>query len=123
MLEFTNDLPSYMNASDLVVSMGGYNTVCEILSLKKRAIIIPRVRPVEEQWIRAERMARLGLLATIHPDSLTPQDLLRTVLVELDSDLPLRPTLDLAALPTLTNHVMMLLNGTYEPAHLESITH
>ncbi len=118
MLEFTNDLPSYMNASDLVVSMGGYNTVCEILSLKKRAIIVPRVRPVEEQWIRAERMARLGLLATIHPDSLTPHDLLRTVLVELGSDLPLCPTLDLAALPTLTNFVSMLLDGTYEPAQL-----
>lgn len=115
MLEFTNDLPSYMNASDLVVSMGGYNTVCEILSLKKRAIIVPRVRPVEEQWIRAERMARLGLLTTMHPDSLTPQDLLRTVLVELSSDQPLRPTLDLAALPTLTNHVSMFLDGQYEP--------
>jgi hypothetical protein len=63
-------------------------------------------------------MARLGLLATIHPDSLTPQDLLHTVLVELSSDQPLRPTLDLAALPTLTNHVTMLLNGTYEPAPL-----
>ena len=123
MLEFTNDLPSYMNASDLVVSMGGYNTVCEILSLKKRAIIVPRVRPVEEQWIRAERMARLGLLTTIHPDSLTPQDLLRTILVELGSDLPLRPTLDLAALPMLTNYVTMLLNGTYEPAHLRSVAH
>ena len=123
MLDFTNDLPSYMNASDLVLSMGGYNTVCEILSLKKRAIIVPRVRPVEEQWIRAERMARLGLLATIHPDSLTPQDLLRTVLLELSSDQPLRPTLDLAALPTLTNHVSMLLDGTYEPARLSRITH
>jgi predicted glycosyltransferase len=123
MLEFTNDLPSYMNASDLVLSMGGYNTVCEILSLKKRAIIVPRVRPVEEQWIRAERMARLGLLATIHPDSLTPQDLLRTVLLELSSDQPLRPTLDLAALPTLTNHVLMLLDGTYEPAHRARMTH
>ena len=123
MLEFTNDLPSYMNASDLVVSMGGYNTVCEILSLKKRAIIVPRVRPVEEQWIRAERMARLGLLATIHPDSLTPHGLLHTVLAELSSDQPLRPTLDLAALPTLTNHVSMLLDGTYEPAHLACITH
>jgi predicted glycosyltransferase len=121
MLEFTNDLPSYMNASDLVVSMGGYNTVCEILSLKKRAIIVPRVRPVEEQWIRADRMARLGLLTTIHPDSLTPQDLLRTVLVELGSDLPLRPTLDLAALPMLTNYVTMLLNGTYEPARAPSL--
>ena len=123
MLEFTNDLPSYMNASDLVVSMGGYNTVCEILSLKKRAIIVPRVTPVEEQWIRAERMARLDLLATIHPDSLTPHELLHTVLAELSADQPLRPTLDLAALPTLTNHVTMLLNGTYEPARLAHSIH
>jgi predicted glycosyltransferase len=123
MLEFTNDLPSYMNASDLVVSMGGYNTVCEILSLKKPAIIVPRVKPVEEQWIRAERMARLGLLTTIHPDSLTPQDLLRAVLFELGKDQLLRPTMDLAALPILTNHVTMLLNGKYEPSHLQSISH
>jgi predicted glycosyltransferase len=123
MLEFTNDLPSYMNASDLVLSMGGYNTVCEILSLKKRAIIVPRVRPVEEQWIRAERMANLGLLATIHPDSLTPQGLLRTVLLELSSDQPLRPTLDLYALPTLTNPVSMLLDGKDQPARLSLSIH
>ncbi len=122
-LEFTNDLPSYMNASDLVVSMGGYNTVCEILSLKKRAIIVPRVRPVEEQWIRAERMARLDLLTAIHPDTLTPQGLRHTILAELSSDQPLRPTLDLTALPTLTSHVSMLLDGTYEPVQLESISH
>jgi predicted glycosyltransferase len=119
--EFTNDLPSYMNASDLVVSMGGYSTVCEILSLNKRAIIVPRVRPVEEQWIRAERMARLDLLATIHPDSLTHHNLLHTMLAELSSDLPLRPTLDLTALPTLTNHISAFLNGTYESVHLESM--
>ena len=123
MLEFTNDLPSYMNASDLVVSMGGYNTVCEILSLKKRAIIVPRVRPVEEQWIRAERMANLDLLATIHPDSLTPQGLLRTILAELSSDQPLRPTLDLNALPTLTHHVSMLLDGKDQPVRLAHMIH
>jgi predicted glycosyltransferase len=122
-LEFTNDLASYMNASDLVVSMGGYNTVCEILSLKKRAIIVPRVRPVEEQWIRAERMARLDLLTTIHPDTLTPQGLRHTILAELSSDQPLRPTLDLTALPTLTSHVSMLLDGTYEPAQLGNPSH
>ena len=123
MLEFTNDLPSYMNAADLVVSMGGYNTVCEILGLKKRAIIVPRVRPVEEQWLRAERMARLDLLTTIHPDSLNPQDLLHTILAELSPDQPLRPTLDLTALPALTDHVSTLLDGTYEPAHLEYLSH
>ena len=120
-IEFTNDLPSYMNASDLVVSMGGYSTVCEILSLQKRAIIVPRVRPVEEQWIRAERMARLELFATIHPDSLTHHNLLHTMRAELSSDQPLRPTLELTALPTLTNYISAFLNGTYEPAHLESI--
>jgi predicted glycosyltransferase len=106
-----------------VLSMGGYNTVCEILSLKKRAIIVPRVRPVEEQWIRAERMARLDLLTAIHPDSLTPHNLLRTILEELRSDQPLRATLDLTALPTLTNHVSLFLDSTYEPAHLESMSH
>ena len=114
LLEFTNDLVSYMNASDLVVAMGGYNTVCEILSLKKRAIIVPRVRPVEEQWIRAERMARMGLLTTIHPDSLNPRDLLQTMLAELSADLPARPVMDMAALPTLAGHVSVLLNGTCE---------
>ena len=118
MLEFTNDLPSYMNASDLVVSMGGYSTVCEILSLKKRAIIVPRVRPVEEQWIRAERMARLGLLATIHPDSLTPHDLLRAILMELSPEQSLRPTLNLDALPTLKHHVSMLLDGKDQSTRL-----
>ncbi len=123
MLEFTNDLLSYMNASDLVVAMGGYNTVCEILSLKKRAIIVPRVRPVEEQWIRAERMARMGLLTTIHPDSLNPDDLLRTILTELGSEPPARPSMDLAALPTLTSYVSMMLNGKHDPAQPHCISH
>src|SRR5699024_1770372 len=31
-LEFTDDLTSYICAADAVVSMGGYNSVCEILS-------------------------------------------------------------------------------------------
>src|SRR5450759_3509217 len=58
-LEFTDDLVSYMDAADLVVCMGGYNTICELLTLHKRAIVIPRVEPVAEQRIRAERMSAL----------------------------------------------------------------
>ena len=122
-VEFTNDLMSYMNASDLVVSMGGYGTVSEILSLKKRAIIVPRVRPVEEQWIRAERMARLGLLTAIHPDSLTPQKLVQSILAELGSDRLDRPSLDLTALPTLTGYVSMMLSGEYDPAQPRRVFH
>ena len=42
-----------MGAADVVVSMGGYNTVCEILSLRKPSLIIPREQPRREQLIRA----------------------------------------------------------------------
>ena len=82
--EFTDDMISCMNAADVVVSMGGYNTVCELLSLKKRMIIVPRVDPVAEQWMRAERMQNLGLLRAIHPDELTPESLLEAIEDELD---------------------------------------
>lgn len=84
MLEFTDDLMSYLGAADAVIAMGGYNTVCEILSLNKNAVIIPRVRPVQEQLIRAERMRALGLFDYIHPDELTPQNLMGKLFAQLD---------------------------------------
>jgi predicted glycosyltransferase len=83
--EFTNDMMSYMAAADLIVSMGGYNTVCEILTLKKRAIIVPRVQPVQEQLIRVQRMSRLGLLRYIHPDELSPAALMHDISQELQA--------------------------------------
>jgi predicted glycosyltransferase len=86
---FTDDMMACMNAADLVISMGGYNTVCELLTLHKRAIVVPRVTPVKEQWIRAERMAKLGLLRTIHPHEINPELLMKTVQEELDkTDVP-----------------------------------
>lgn len=45
-----------------VVAMGGYNTFCEILSFDKRAILVPRVTPRQEQLLRAKRAAQLGLV-------------------------------------------------------------
>lgn len=51
-----------------VVAMGGYNTFCEILSLDKRAIIVPRKRPRMEQFIRAHRAEQLGLVRMLEDD-------------------------------------------------------
>jgi predicted glycosyltransferase len=82
-LEFSDDIMALLEAADLVVAMGGYNTVCEIMSARKRAILIPRIKPVQEQWIRAERLARHGLARVIHPDRLTPLALIRAVHEEL----------------------------------------
>lgn len=79
LLEFSDDLISYLNAADAVVAMAGYNTTCEILSLRKTAVVIPRTRPVQEQWMRAKRFADSGLLYAIHPQVLTPQKLWQTL--------------------------------------------
>ena len=49
--------------------MGGYNTFCEILSFDKPALIVPRTAPRLEQYIRAQRAAELGLVATLSEDN------------------------------------------------------
>ncbi len=59
-----------------VVSMGGYNTVCELLSTGKPALILPRLHPRKEQLIRAERLSRMGLLDVMLPAQATPGRLL-----------------------------------------------
>jgi len=48
--------------------MGGYNTFCEILSLDKPALIVPRTRPRLEQYIRAVEAKRLGLVRMLSED-------------------------------------------------------
>ncbi len=61
--------------ADKLVTMGGYNTVAELLSFEKHALVVPRVRPRQEQLIRAEQLAALGLIDMLHPDKLSPQAL------------------------------------------------
>lgn len=51
-----------------VVAMGGYNTFCEILSLDKRALIVPRTAPRMEQFIRASRAEEFGLVRMLPDD-------------------------------------------------------
>ncbi len=109
--DFTDDLISYMDAADAIVAMGGYNTITEILSLGKRAVVVPRVQPVQEQWIRAFRLSQLGLLQTIHPDRLTSESLINTLLSELNNSSNPLPRLDLDALPRIARYIYALLSG------------
>jgi predicted glycosyltransferase len=69
---FVPDLMPLLAGAERVVTMGGYNTVCEVLRLGKPALVVPRVLPRREQLVRAERFAALGLLDMLHPDRLTP---------------------------------------------------
>ena len=72
-----------------VVAMAGYNTFCEILSLDKRAILVPRTKPREEQLLRALRAAELGLVRTLDPRGAHDPDVMAAALRGLaDQPLP-----------------------------------
>ena len=111
-LDATDDLMSYLEAADLVVSRGGYRSMCEILTLNKAAIAIPRVELVQEQSIRASRMAHLGILTMIHHDVLTAEGLVGTIqqaLNETKRAYRVAVSLSLDALPRLGDAVANLL--------------
>lgn len=109
--EFSNDMMSYINTADLVVSMCGYNTITEVLQKGKKAIVVPRIKPGREQLIRAQNMAKAGLIETIHPEELTPNLLIEAVFNSLTSveSLPKSVRLDFMGLPRVTNYLSMLM--------------
>ena len=67
-IEFDSGMEELVFGARAVVAMGGYNTYCEILSFDKPALIVPRVRPREEQLIRARRAEELGLIDMLLPE-------------------------------------------------------
>jgi predicted glycosyltransferase len=60
-----------------VVTMGGYNSVCEALAYRKAMLIVPREWPRREQTIRAARLAELGLADVMRPSEVSPDALRR----------------------------------------------
>ena len=70
-IAFEANMEALMQRALAVVGMGGYNTFCEILSLDKRALILPRTAPRAEQYIRAKRASELGLVSMFLPDDTT----------------------------------------------------
>ncbi len=70
-IAFEANMEALMQRALAVVAMGGYNTFCEILSLDKRALILPRTSPRAEQYMRAKRAEELGLVAMLVPDDTT----------------------------------------------------
>lgn len=83
-IDFDSRMEELISNSKAVVSMGGYNTFCEILSFDKPALIVPRTVPREEQLIRTKRAAELGMVDMILPE---------------DADDPQKMAMALQALP------------------------
>jgi predicted glycosyltransferase len=69
-VDFDPDFTAVVQAADVVVCMGGYNSIAESVYFGKRPIVVPRVPGSEEQVLRAEGFARLGLATVVGPDPL-----------------------------------------------------
>jgi len=109
-MEFTADLGSYLSAANLVISMAGYNTVCELLSLGKRALLIPRVQTRTEQLIRATMLAERGLAHLLLPSELTPERLRQAMKMALAAPSP-QNQLNMNGLTTVSTAVCNLLEN------------
>jgi predicted glycosyltransferase len=84
--ECVGDLPALLPGLDALVSMGGYNTLSEALSLGTPTLCVPRAHPRREQLIRARAFAELGLLGLIEPDRLSPERVRAEVTALLERD-------------------------------------
>lgn len=107
--DFKPDLTKEYAKADVVVSMAGYNTVCELLSSGKRAVLVPREQPVQEQLIRARRLAELGLFDLVEQSQLTPDRLINAVLDALNQPAPTQLPVDLDGLPRILQRLDALL--------------
>jgi predicted glycosyltransferase len=74
-MPFYPRMEEMFGAADLVVSMGGYNTICEILSQKTPCLIIPRETPRQEQLLRAMAFKEQGLIDYLPWSRLSPKEL------------------------------------------------
>lgn len=77
---FYRQMEKIFAAADLVVCMGGYNTLCEILSQGTPSLVIPRETPRREQLIRARAFKRHQLVDYIPWAELEPTLLLDKIL-------------------------------------------
>jgi predicted glycosyltransferase len=68
---FRPNLEHLISQARAVVCMAGYNTVAEVMRARAPALLVPRVRPIREQLLRAQELGRRGLQDVLHPDDLS----------------------------------------------------
>lgn len=79
-ITFNSHIESLLDRAVGMVCMGGYNTFCEVLSLDKRALMVPRTVPRREQYIRASRAQELGLVRMLVDDGTRDAKVMATAL-------------------------------------------
>jgi predicted glycosyltransferase len=116
LLNFHPDVPGLIRASALVVAMGGYNTLCEIVSAGRPAVIVPRTHPNREQYIRAQAFAARGLVEMVPADEVTPARLATAVeraLLQGSPPAAIHKQWDGNGLPRIAGQIIDLLSSHF----------
>ncbi len=113
MVELTDFAPAMAPLwarADAVITMGGYNTLTEVVAHRLPAVVVPRVRPRREQWIRARAFEQRlgGRLEVISPDHLSPASLAGAIDV-LPAKRGARPPMDLRGLHRFADEAAWLI--------------
>jgi predicted glycosyltransferase len=105
---FVSDLGETVTSSDVVVTMPGYNTICELLSGRARAVVVPRAGPSREQRMRAEWLESWGGARALEPLTLNVERLADAIQVGLVQPPPPRPPVPLSGLDRAAAFIEML---------------
>ncbi|EDX86731.1 hypothetical protein S7335_4437 [Synechococcus sp. PCC 7335] len=103
---YTSRLIDYMDKADLSVSLGGYNTTMNLLRTGVRSLLLPSLNPsqTDEQRIRAEKLARLGLLTLLTPSDLQAErfaDAVVTAIQQTSAQMPAQTSAQTSVIPTI----------------------
>ncbi|MFE5308464.1 glycosyltransferase family protein [Isoptericola sp. NPDC056605] len=120
---FVRDVVPLVEGAAAVVTMGGYNSVCELLASGRPGLVVPRTHPRAEQLVRACRLADLGLLDVL-VGPITPERVGAWLARTAADDAPRRPEVDvdldgLARVPEL---VVGLADRVATPARAGAAT-
>ncbi|MDO5499047.1 MAG: glycosyltransferase [Propionibacteriaceae bacterium] len=74
-MRFSRHGAAWLAGARAVVTMGGANTVAEILDTEVPALVVPRTTPRAEQLVRAEALAEHGHLSFMLPQDITTEAL------------------------------------------------
>lgn len=108
-VDYQDDLASVIAAADLSVSMGGYNTVCEVLTAGVPALVVPRIFPRKEQHIRARRLEARGLISVLPSTSLNTDTLSAAIRCTLGAAKGRYMPVALDGVARATDHILSLL--------------
>lgn len=104
-VEFCPEVDVLLSQAARVVTMGGYNSICSILTHQKPSLVIPRVWPRQEQMLRARRMRQLGLFSILHPNRVSPSTISRWMQAPTVIPNP-HSGIDLSGLQSMVSYVL-----------------